>query len=460
MSHVNCLVCFGKPGFHDSRPREARTYIVSKMGKWFVLACGLVALSGCGGAYDWTPSTGGSGSGGTGGGGSSATGSIYPTFNLASSGIVQTSFLGGLDRRGTGSQVAIIDTVEYVNGTTDRIPGTESVHFPRLAVVLDEYTMNTGDIVVPFTDGSAKRSFSEFPFVVTSLNEIQADGSSIELPVGSNPAYQSPQPFDVDMNVMPGRYTAVQIRLDNQMLSFSNSSGLTFDTDKFQSVNYGVLDKIPTFFSDYVAFDLSNMAAGDRPSMSSTLAADQVYFSGDGIAISRGMGAGSIFELLAPVSIQSGVVSIGPVIAGRKANNTYTLTDTNPSLTKQAALTGVWKPFSDVINASSDVTMVAFPNNADTLSQQLVIYKTSGGKVVGMWEGQVDYDADLTGGNFKLFPVKTVDDAVPSASEQVTGTVSDLQVSGGVVRAGSWTTSSVSGPWTFGSTGVFGVFRK
>jgi hypothetical protein len=112
------------------------------------------------------------------------------------------------------------------------------------------------------------------------------------------------------------------------------------------------------------------------------------------------------------------------------------------------------------VTGTGDVTMIAFPNNADTASQQLVIYRSSGSTITAMWQGQVDYDEEGTAGTFKLFPVSTVDDAIPS-SEVVTGTVSEVVKTDGAIRFGTWTvTGSTPGSWQFGNTGGFGVYRK
>lgn len=430
------------------------------------MAFASATVIGCGGQFvDINPggsSGGGSTSGGTTSGGTTSGGGgrLYPAFTLPSNGVVQVAVLGGLDRRAVGSQVAVFDNLAFEEGVSDRIPDPSQNGFPSLSVVLDEYRLNTAEVAVQFGLGVSKRKFTDFPFQISKLMEVQPDGTATDIPIGASPIFASAAPYDVDMTVIPGRYTAIQLRLDNEIVKFTTLTGFVFDEDKFQSVNYNSTDKIPTFFSDYLSFDLTSMGAADRPSLTGGSPADQVYFSGDGIAISRGMGTGSSFELLAPISIQTGVVRLGPVIGGRQATNSYTLTDTNPGLSTQAALTGIWRPHTEVVTGTGDVTMIAFPNNADTASQQLVIYRSSGSTITAMWQGQVDYDEEGTSGTFKLFPVSTVDDAIPS-SEVVTGTVSEVVKTDGAIRFGTWTvTGSTPGSWQFGNTGGFGVYRK
>lgn len=439
---------------------------MSKIGKWMVMAFASAAVIGCGGQFvDINPgggSGGGSSSGGSTSGGTTSGGSgrLYPAFALPSNGVVQVAVLGGLDRRAVGSQVAVLDNLAFEEGVSDRIPDPSQNGFPSLSVVLDEYRLNTAELAVQFGLGVSKRTFTDFPFQISKLMEIQPDGTATDIPIGASPVFAAAAPYDVDMTVIPGRYTALQVRLDNEIVKFSNLTGFVFDEDKFQSVNYNTSDKIPTFFSDYLSFDLTSMSASDRPTMSGGGAADQVYFSGDGIAISRGMGTGSTFELLAPIAIQSGVVRLGPTIGGRPTTNSYTLTDTNPGLSTQAALTGIWRAHTDVVTGTGDVTMIAFPNNGDTASQQLVIYRSSGSTVTAMWQGQVDYDEEGAAGTFKLFPVSTVDDAIPS-TEVVTGTISGIIKENGAIKFGTWAvTGSTPGSWQFGSTGGFGVYRK
>ncbi len=437
-----------------------------KKGNLLVLAMSAALIAGCGGGgfFDFHDDSGSTSGGSSSGGSSSGGGGIsrnYPTFNLSQNGIVQVTFLSGLSRRATGSQVAVINAVEFQNDDGERIPGASQGAFPELSVVLDEYRINTGEIVVNFDGTRASQMFTEFPLQIAKLKEIQSDGTAQDLPIAGSPVFAASQPFDVDMTVVPGRYTGIQVRLDQEIVKYNSTTGLIFDEDKFQAFNYDFRGSMPTFFSDYLAFDLNATPAGDRPFMSNGQVADRVYFSGDGIAISRGVGSTSKFELLAPIAIQSGTIQVGPTIGGRKANNTYLLTDSNPSSSTETALTGVWKPHTDVVSPGGDITMIAFPKSDDGASQQLVIYKQANGSITAMWQGQVDYSDDATSGTFKLFPVSTVDNAIPVTTETVTGTVSGLVTQNGAVMRGNWQVSGTTpGSWVFGTSGGFATYRR
>lgn len=81
--------------------------------------------------------------------------------------------------------------------------------------------------------------------------------------------------------------------------------------------------------------------------------------------------------------------------------------------------------------------------------------------MTALWYGSVFYNV---GGNpsnniFKLYPVDTIDDAVPA--NEVQGTLSNLVKVNGTVRRGDWDVTGVPpGIWPFGTSGGFGVYRR
>jgi hypothetical protein len=431
------------------------------------MAAAALLMVGCGG---------GDGSGGTAttsgasGGGSGIT-RAYPTFNLnATGGIVQVNYLSGSDRRSraTGSLVAVIDNVEFLDETRDRIPDFPQGVPKALNIVLDTPVVNATELPVTFSSDLSSRTFTEFPFSIRKLQQIQSDGTAGDVLTDPSPILTSASPFDARVRVFPGRYTSVQVRLNEQMLTFDPSNpagGLTFDEDKFTAANYDLRTRsIRGFISDYLSFDISGVSAAQRPPMSSGGFADRIHFSGDAIAISRGIGTTSTFELLDPVAIKSGVLRAGVQIGDRKAENTYTLNDTTSTGAAVAAMGGVWKEHTRMVNAAGDVTVIAFPNGDDdeAAGQQLIIYRESAGKVTAMWQGQVDYGTggNPDGGVIKLFPISTVTSAVPSAAI-ATGTVSNLVRSNGMVVRGAWTlTGAIPAGWTFPTSGEFAVYRR
>lgn len=441
--------------------------------KGFFLFSALVvagALVGCGGSQNAGGSTGGTGGGGGGGNTRSR-----PTIVLGNSASLQTVYLSGEDRRGRGTnQVAAISQVRYANGLTDVVPDGSQTTLNEVRVKLDAYTMNTFRYAVGF-NGEKSRGFSQHPFEIARMYEVQPDGSLQPLTGAGSIAFTPAVPFDVNVRVFPGRTSTLTMRVDDAMITYSNTLGrVVFNSDLFITTNYSpVYNSITSSFSDYVAFDISGLANSERPTITNSgNPAEMVYFSGDGIAISEGMGEVSIFELLDPVAIKSGKVSTGPLIGPtgqqQQGANLFVLDDEDPSATKVTSLVGTWKPFSDVIIPNGAVTAVAFPSSRETNSttdieeQQFVVFSTSGGNITAMWQGQVFYNTggDPTKGTFRLFPVDTIDDAVPS--NQISGTVTNLVLSNdGFVMSGDWDVVGVPpGNWPFPTSGGFSVFRK
>ena len=433
---------------------------MAKFGTLIFSACAAALLIGCGG--DGTGgSTGGTTGGATGGSTGGGVTRSYPSINLPTNGLLQVSVLSGLNRRGVGSQVAIMAPFEFVNGQT-RIPTADVAKPTALSIVLDEYLVNTSEIGVVFDGNTVSKEFNEFPFKVTKMQEItDSDGNTRDL-AGTEPVVDfEANPFDIDLRVFPGRHTSLTFSLDGEMLKHSDSTGVVFDEDKFTQTNYDPRSlAIRGFFSDFIAFDISGMPTAERPLLSTGARADRIFFSGDGIALSAGVDPG-VFELLAPVSIKSGTVRKGVKIGDRTTENIYSLFDKNPSDAKVAALTGVWKESTKVISDSGSITALAIPSNEDGTEQQFVVYSQSGGVINAMWQGRALYGigGDATKGQFRLFPIKTVTSASPSGEEAVAA-LSNLVEVNERVRRGDWDMTSTPASWPFGTLGGFSVYRR
>ena len=352
--------------------------------------------------------------------------------------------------------------MSFENGL-DRIPSTDVPALEPLAVVLDEYLVNTREIGVQFDGNTPTNEFTEFPFEVTKLQEItDTEGGARDLP-GTAPVITVPAPFDVDMRVFPGRHTSLQFQLDQEMINYTDTTGIVFDEDKFTLRNYDTrVNAIRGTFSDYVAFDISGMAAADRPLLSTGARADRIYFSGDAIAVSSGINPSGAFEMLDPVAVKGGTVRKGTQIGDRVTENTYSLEDRDPANTRVAAMTGIWKDYKTVVTSSGDVTMIAIPGNADGTTQQLIVYRESGGRITGMWEGRAQYGVagDTTRGTFKLFPISTVTSAIPDTANQTDGNLSNLIYTNEKVMRGDWDVTKTGASWSFGTSGGFAVFRR
>lgn len=430
---------------------------MSKIGKSLLIAAVAVFMFGCGGEGL------SSGDNGNGNGGDTGVSRSYPSFNLPTNGVVQVTYLTGTNR-GVGSQVAVFDDIELQNGTDDRIPQSNDTQLGELKVVLDEYKAYSVYIPVRFDNVSvSSREFTEYPFRVKKLQEILGDGTSADLPAASDPAVEALAPFDVQVTTIPGRYTAIQMLLNDNMLSYSDADGITFDEDQFTAANYDPrVNALRGFFSDFLAFDVSGLSGAQRPNMSTGSSADTVYFSGDAIAVSRGSDSNSTFELLDPVAIKSGVIATGPNIGGDKANNTYTLFDRDPSDVQQAALTGVWKDFKSVVTPNGDLVAIALPSASDTSVFQMVVYTVGAdGRVSALWEGRIDMtlDGSDSTGTFSLWPVNTIDDAVPNNTEKVSGKISGAVLKNGALMKANWDVTSSTATWPFATGGGLSVYR-
>lgn len=463
----------GYTGVHRVRTSvsaELADRVMGSMKKWIVVAGVAALLAGCGGG-------GGNGSTTTTGGGG-GTGRTYPTFNLGSGALVQTVFLSGEGRvipgsRGSlNSQLALIRNVQYQNTVFDFIPDGDTGANDEIRVQLDGFTINTKTFPVAFGFGESFRSYREYPLEIAQFLERDTEGNVSALTPSDQVAFRPAQPFDADVRVFPGRIHTVTVRLDNSMLSWDSVNGEpNFNPDLFVAANYNpIYDAMVSQFSDYVAFDISDVDS--RPELSvSGSPADRVFFSGDGYAMSVGLGQASEFELLDPVNVQNGRVSTGPLIGpgGNQVQgaNIFVLEDEGPDTTRFTSIVGTWRSFESVINPNGAVAAVAFPTSRESEDitpdrQQFVVFSPgSNGKVTAMFYGSIFYNSptDPTGGTFKLYPIDTIDDAVPV--NEVNGTISNLVITNGVVRRGDWeVTGTPPAFWPFPASGGFGVFRR
>ncbi|MBL8059129.1 MAG: hypothetical protein JNK63_00265 [Chthonomonas sp.] len=439
------------------------------MKKLLFFACVASLLAGCGGGDNGS----GGGVGGPGGGGGG--GRTYPTFSLGSGGVVQTTFLSGMGRtlpRGAAqSQTAVVRNVRFQNSQFDFIPTGENNVLQEMNVQLDGYTINAQGFGVQFPIGSSSLNYAEYLLEIKQFIERQ-NGTETNRTSDNGVAFQAPNPFEADVRVFPGRVSNFSVRLDDSMLNYNFGDDTIFwDDAAFRTANFNpIYNKMISQFADYVAFDIS--AVSSKPQLHvDNSNADRVYFSGDGYGYSRGMGSTSEFELLDPINVQNGKVTQGPPIGppGSQISgaNLFILDDTGPALTRHTSIVGTWKPFGSAITSSDTTVAVAFPTSRETTAsatnarQQFVLYRTSGGNVVDLWYGSVFYNV---GGNpnsniFKLYPIDTIDDAVPA--NEVQGTLTNLVTVNGTVRRGDWDVTGVPpGIWPFGTSGGFGVYRR
>jgi hypothetical protein len=424
---------------------------------FFSVLAGIV-LAGCGGS-------GGDDSGGVG----------TPTDNFA----VNTSLLNkpGLVtmtfNTGQGRGVSSVSAVVRQFALFDTLGGVfQPALEPQLTLGLDAYTSQGVDINVPmggFSTNLNGRTLTDFAFNVKS---ITVDGQTTQGP-GGNPLLSLS--FDLFARASSGRSTSVQIFLDDAMFTDNGNGGFDFDQAMFESINYDPdLNSLVGYFSDYIAFDISNVA--NKPQMLDSTDADWVAFSGDFIALAKSPGSVTSptpFEVLVPLNPDPGALEgtwhSAPSFP-TNAPGAYTLKQLDPRNLplelRIRSLDGTWKPWLDLDNPSqspftnpTDFVFITFPQSNDNGVQDLVMFSHTNGVVDAMYFGE----CNLNNGTFAAWPIDQVDDG--DASNEINGTMGAYIYRGGIgsatsadIRSGTWTLTSPA-PSGFPGTGRFVVYR-
>lgn len=457
--------------------------------KWLYAApfAAMIGVIGCGGlnsGSDGTTGTGGSGTGSTGGGGSGGTTSgpgLTPTFNFTNIGEVQVAFLTG-QGRDIGSLIAVVRNIEFTDSIS-RVPTLDQQSFPPLRLQLDGYTYNSRTFTVEVPTTQETRYFPTFPFEVYSMEEITDDTGATRPVTNQLPAFVY-RFINSDLRVFPGRQVSLQIFLDDDMLGFDGTD-VTFDEANFIAKNY-TDGKVGSFFSDYISFDLTEMADANRPTMFNGSKAKYVLFSGDAIAVANEYGVEGGLEVLQPVRATNGTINLpsligsDPTIEGGKSPGSYSLFQGDPrdlsGSAKLTSLSGNWRHATDVIANIPEWMFLTMPTSTDidteddiTNEQQVILFQQKSGKVVSMWQGKITY-RDVNGdgvqdeGSFSIWPINQVVDA--TATNQVDGTVSNLVVRSDAASVGKFNVFggtfaiTTNAPAGAPGTGRFYVFRR
>jgi hypothetical protein len=412
----------------------------------------------------------GGGSGGVATTGATATtgGDNTATANLTvPAGLINVFYITG-QGRAAGSPTAVIRRVYF----EDEFDVVEPLIMPERQLGLDAYSVQTVEISAPITQVNS-RFFDTFTLEVSKIRKEQAGGGYVEYGGASNQPILIDQ-FDLHMRVFPSRTTSLAVFLNDAMLDIDENAvpqpALVWDRQLFIDTNFDPFEgKMLAFISDYVAFDISAMATGDRPVMSSGPFASKVYFSGDGQALSVS-GSTGVFEVLIPSGHIDGTFN-GPVPPANISS--YTLTQIDPrdllGVAKITSLQGTFRNYQEVLNNISRFEFITFPTSIDDEKQELVIIeRNGGGAIIRMHFGEVD----LLNGTFNAWPIANIDDA--STDFEITGTVSGFVNRNGTpigvassddaddVRAGTFTfdTPDPDLPASYATTGRFVVFRR
>lgn len=422
--------------------------------------------------------------GGGGGGGGVVLSSINPAIFTNSSGSfgrIEVTYNTG-QGRAPGSLTAVISRLNLVDELFpigDSRNNVDTLLNPERHLGLDAYTSQTISVGVPmsnlgFSGPVNGRLFESFPLDISRFLEEQFDGSFQVVNGAGGPASLL-ETFDTHLLALAGRTTSLQLFVDDAMIT-APGIGIDFDRDLFEAINL-VDDGTGNFvllghIADYVVFDISSV--GSKPTMSNSISATRVWFSGDGIALSGPVGAGSEYmEVLTPLPPPVEGVFNPPVpLPGGIGPGTYTLVQDDPidlaGLAKITALRGTWRNYSDANTAQSaflnlgSYECFTFPQSLDQDKHDMVVVARNGaGTITNLYFGQMDFDSN----SFAIWPISQVDDG--DASNEINGSISGLlDRNGGSpstnrhVRSGTFTITTAGPlPSGFAQTGRFIVYR-
>ncbi|MCH7904238.1 MAG: hypothetical protein IH944_06680 [Armatimonadetes bacterium] len=429
----------------------------------------VVVVIGCGGGGG----TGGGGTGGgTGGGGGTTGGPTAPTVVLDTDSTVQYLLLTGANRRagGIGDQFVVMRNIKVQNDVFDFAPtsqGGASVIQARL----NGYKIFSSFFTYTIQAGDNFKTFVEYPMEISGMKEQTGPGEGDITDLFTTPEFITP-PFALNLVLLRGRQHTIQINLDESIVFYDlfTTPKFNFDRAGFEDENYDPIDNsINSFLSDYISFDISNMAAADRPNMVSTAEADKILISGDAIAMAAGFDTDDSFEVLNPVFLDQGRFT-APDPGPPPFPGTYSVfeddpRDLIPPIAQLIALQGIWKDYSEVLtdvgtNVGNEA-VIAFPNSRqDTESMTVVYFKRDvSGNIIALWQGVIR----LSGAQTNTIIVSPIDD-LPSGilAGEARGTLSNLVFLNGEVIRGEFT--FVSGPglpgFPFSLAGEFAVFIR
>jgi len=191
---------------------------------------------------------------------------------------MQFLYLSGQGRRAVDSKIAQITFAQLQNSSADFVPREQQGSGNGIRVQLDGYTLNSLSFEERIDlNTTAARGFAQYPLSVSQIDQTTTTGNST-LWQGN---FTISPPLAVNARLFPGRQTTLQMKLNDAILDTQTVGGVTsptFNRTQFESENYDPVDnRINGFLSDHVAFDLRQMAAADRPSMSGGAPAERTW---------------------------------------------------------------------------------------------------------------------------------------------------------------------------------------
>lgn len=371
-------------------------------------------------------------------------------------------FLGGQGRRSPGSQYAVVNNIRLSNGVLDIIPTTFQGSSDGVRVQLDAYQVNRFNFSQDIPSNVASKSYFEYPLEIWSMAEEDINGA-INTVYPGPPVVVDP-PLDVRVTLMRGRQTSVPVKLNNGSLSWDSTNQVVFDRAAFEADNYDPAQlRIQGVFTDMIAFDISSMAAGSRPTLVNGNPATMVMFSGDLIGASAGFGSIGTFNFFGSTFIEEGTITQPVNLGGNVAPGSYNAYEPDPSVIPPATgfvqfLQGPWRAHTEVLtNMASQNALVIPATNPGGIHQVVLFNRAGNGTISALWHGTVTFNAQLTGGTITVWSVDQLDNQTQASA--ATGTLSNLRASQGLPIDGDYTFTSTPAGFPFATSGSFAVYR-
>lgn len=416
-----------------------------------IAAVALAVVIGCGGGGG----NAGGGGGANGGGGGNT--NPVPTVVLDDVAQVQLLFASGQGRRAPGSTYATIQNFQIQNGPTDFVPSTFQGSAAPIRTQLDGYSLNAATFSEYMS--TPERIFTELPIEIARIDREDSSGNLQTVFTGP---YRTSPPFKLRGTLMPGRQSSIQINLNDSIVSVTGNT-LNFNRAAFERENYDPADnRVNSFLTDMVSFDLSAVPVAERPEMlNGNGACDRVFFSGDLIGLGKGFGTPGSFELLSPLVIDEGVLKAKSTVGGRPIPGTYTALEPDPRDpfnpdANISALLGIFREHDEVLTDIPEFTVLVLPNSRGSIDNHVVAFLSAGGKITKIWQGVARFNNN-TSGVIEIWSLDQLDDG--TANNKAKGTINYTK-SGGVVKKGTVSFSVKPSGFPFPDTGGFAVFRR
>lgn len=388
--------------------------------------------------------------------------------NVADAAGMQFTIVTGQGRRAPGNLVATMNNLHVRNDEFD-VAATDKI----IGATLNSYALYSVSDQFQITAGNAFKQYSLFPLVISSLEGEDVNGNGVSWTGNPGPFTEV---FDADVMLARGRDSVIQIVLNDGTMpgTVALTGDLDFDRTQFEIENYTDNLKIESLFSDFVSFDLTAMAAGDRPEFIRAGApdgpVDKVMFSGDTMAFSQGSDVLDTMMILHPLidpltTTDRGILLSPTVVGGVPSDGTYTLFEPDWSLLDPTqgiivSLQGRWRPYTQVLSGIGSYMMVVFPNSRNDTENFTAVYiaRNGAGAITDLWYGP----ARFSGPDEAEIRLTRIVDALAGVEvDPAVGTISGYQANG---KTGTGTFSFPMGgvpvDFNFPLTGNFRIFRK